>query len=272
MGLVDTVRAYLADKLDIRFTSHNRSRKQLIKNRVSADNGGTVNQNLLVVNLAQSSSREQAAALKLLAEHFKRGNVLFVDDESKKLADNVQAAENRPVEGGIVKFFEPVLRPKDWQVLRTGLYISYLVGQGLPTKEIRESVIANHGTRGKNLLNLASSGHFESHIKPLYQEMAKAPDFTQDKFYEEFETILREMPFAFFVHSAVSAAELTDIINKKIALAQAYSVHERKIYIHAWGPNVKTVDTCLEALGSAYKVVVNKRIEVVEIVDATIEF
>lgn len=272
MGLLADLKISLAEKLAVHLTNHSKSRKQVLKNTVKAKKGATVNQNVAVLNLGGVSKEEKQEALELLAKSFKKGDVLFLDDESKRLVDSVEAAESRDAQGNLVEFFRDKLKPRDWQILRTGLYIDFLLRQGVPTREIRESVIKNHGTRGKNLLNLATAGHFESHIKPMYQELSKASDFTLDIFYDEFERILREMPFAIFVNNMTTAVQLTAMISERAEAAMAYSVDQRKIYVHAWGPNVKTVETCLSNLGQKYKITASTRIEVIAIVDATIEF
>lgn len=272
MGLVADLKLYLAEKLSVHLTNHSKSKRQVFKNTVRAKKGAAVTQNVAILNLGGASKEEKQETLELLAQSFKKGAVLFVDDESKRLADSLEAAENRDAQGTLVEFFKDKLKPRDWQILRTGLYIDFLLGQGVPTREIRESVIKNHGTRGKNLLNLATAGHFESHIKPMYEELSRAPDFTINVFYEEFERILREMPFAIFVNSMITAEQLTEMINERAEAAMAYSVDQRKIYVHAWGPNVKTVEACLSEIGKKYKVTANMRIEVIAIVDAMIEF
>lgn len=272
MGLIADLKVYLAKKLDVHFTSNNKSKKHIFKNTIKAKNGATINQSVAVFNLAQANKQEKEEVLGILADQFKKGGVVFLDDGSRQLASNVEVAERRQSEGQLVEFFKDKLRPRDWQILRTGLYIEFLVSQGMATKDIREGVIRNHGTRGKNLLNLAAAGHFETHIKPLYEELAKTPGFTTQVFYEEFERILREMPFAIFVNSTMTPQDLATMINERAEAARAYSVDQRKIYIHAWGPNVRTVDTCLVDLGHTYKVAANKRIEVVAIIDVTIEF
>ena len=272
MGLIADLKAYLAERLDVHLTSNSRSKKHVLKNKVKAKDNATVNQNVVVLNFVNASKKEKEEALGLLADKFGKGDILFLDDESKKLADSVAAAEDREPEGRLVEFFKNKLKPRDWQILRTGLYIEFLVIQGINTQSIREAVIQNHGTRGKNLLNLAAAGHFETHIKPLYEELSKSTGFTIDLFYEEFERILLEMPFAIFVNNTITQEELADMINERVEAARAYSVDKRKVYVHAWGPNVRTVDSCLAGLGQKYKITASKRIEVVAIVDATIEF
>ncbi|PIZ63271.1 hypothetical protein COY17_00935 [Candidatus Saccharibacteria bacterium CG_4_10_14_0_2_um_filter_52_9] len=272
MGLIADLKLYLAEKLDVHLTALNKSKKHVFKNTVKAKKGATVNQNVTVLNLGQATKQEKEEALKLLADSFKKGDVLFLDDESRQLVSSVEAAESRESEGSLVNFFRGKLATRDWQILRTGLYIEFLVTQGIPTKEIREGVIRNHGLRGKNLLNLAAAGHFTSHIKPLYEELSKAPGFTDNVFYEEFERILKEMPFAIFVNNTITPDQLTDMIKERAEAAMAYSVDRRKIYVHAWGSNVRTVDVCLAGLDKKYKITASKRIEVIAIVDATIEF
>jgi len=274
MGLLADFKSYLAEKLDIHFTSNGRSRRQTFKfkNKVKAKGNATVEQNILLINLPQAKPEEQKQMLEELAESFNKGELVFVDDETKKLADGVTAAESSTESGELVKYFEGKLSQTDWQIFRTGLYTNYLIEQGMPTSEIRESVIRTYGFRGRNILNLASSGHFASHIKPLYEELSKAPDFTNVIFYEEFERILREMPFAIFVNSATDRERLHEMISERVEQAKHYSVEKQKLYIHGWGAHVKTIEACLELLEPSLKVTVNKRRQVVEVIDVTIEF
>jgi hypothetical protein len=269
LSLLGEIKAYLAEKLSLHLTFNNKSQKTVIKNTVKGKNN---TQNNLTLNLGKLSSKEKKELIGLLQSSFDEGGVIYVDDDSKRLVDSVKAAEGDSDNGDIVAYFKDKLNTQDWQLLRSGLYISYLVKQGMPTQNIRKSVIDTYGERGKNLLNLASSGHFSTHIKPLYEELSKAPNFSQSMFYDELERILKEMPFAFFVNSRANPQGLCDVVNDKIEQAKLYAVKEKKIYLHGWGPNVKTIEDCLDMLDDSLRIVINKRKEVVEIIDVTIEF
>ena len=272
MGLLADLRAYLAEKFDIHFTSNARSKKQTFKNVVKTKGQSSVVQNILVVNLPNVGSSEQNQVLGELLERFNKGEVFFIDDEKRRLAASVQAAESSTENGELVKYFEGKLRQTDWQIFRTGLYTHYLIEQAMPTSEIRDAVIRTYGLRGRNILNLAAAGHFASHIRPLYEELAKEPGFSNEVFYEEFERILVEMPFAIFVNAATDAQKLLEMIKERVQQAKSYSVEKRRLYIHGWGLHVKTIEGCLDKLDSSLKANVSKRKGVVEIIDVTLEF
>ena len=267
--LVSQLRAYLAEKLDIHATNNNRSRKQIIK----PTNRGSGTQNILVLNTARLDKKEIEEAQKLFRQSFDSDNLLLVNDETNRLASGVEVAESNSENGDLVAYFKDKLKPTDWQIFRTGLYINYLLEAGMPTSEIRQGVLATYGARGRNILNLASADHFLTHVKPLYEEMEKAENFTPTVFYEEFERILREMPFAIFVNHSIAAQALCKLVAAKIEQGRKNMVRERKLYIHGWGSNVKTIDQAVESLkDSTLKIEINKRKEVTEIIDVTIEF
>jgi hypothetical protein len=50
-------------------------------------------------------------------------------------------------------------------------------------------------------------------------------------------------------------------------------IKERRLYIHGWGSNVRTIERAVETLDSgSLKIEISKRKEVTEIIDVTIEF
>lgn len=272
LPLVGQLKAFLAEKLDIHATSNNRSKKVLIK----PINKGSGNQAVVILNAAAATQEEVLATQAIIKDAFNNGEVLLVDDETKRLASSVAVAESQTPIGETVDYFKDKLNSIDWQILRTGLYIDYLIQQGMPTAELRQGVLVRYGTRGRNILNLASAGHFQSHIRPLYEAMSKLDNFSPEKFYEELERILNEMPFAIFVNSQINAEQLCDEVRAKINQSNRNSVIERKLYIHGWGSNVKTIERCIDILNAEVnvelRVVTSKRKEVVEIIDITIEF
>ena len=267
--VISQLKAFLAEKLDIHTTNNKRSRKQIIK----ATNSGSGTQNILVLNTAAMGEKEIQEAQKLFKESFEASSVMLVNDETKRLAGGVEASEKSSKSGELVAYFKDKLKPADWQIFRTGLYINYLMEAGMSTSEVRSGVLATYGSRGRNILNLAAAGHFASHIKPLYEEMEKSDDFTNQSFYEELERILKEMPFAIFVNHSINKELLCKEITEKIEQGLKNMVKERKLYIHGWGSNVKTIDNAVESLDpSKLKIQINKRKEVTEIIDVTIEF
>lgn len=270
-GFLGEFRANLAEKLNAHLTSNNKSRKSIIKNTVKAKKGAQVTQNLQI-NLAGLSDSERGETLKILSDKFDKGEIAFFDDETMRLADGVKDAEKQGNNEQIVQFFKDKLSSTDWRIMRTGIYVEFLMQQGMETQTIRRDVIHTHGHRGNNLMNLASAGHFETHIKPMYEELSKSPNFTNEVFYDEFNRILDEMPFALFVNSNMDADELKSQIDDKCQQASNYSVAKRKIYIHGWGSNVQTIEECLKKLDDNLKINSNKRKEIVEIIDVEIEF
>lgn len=271
-GILGDLKAYLAEKLDAHITSNNKSKKQ--KFNIKAKSKGDVTQNVVVFNIAPASAEEQKEIVAELADKFNQGQLLYVDDDAKKLVESVKAAENDSDNGKIVAYFKDKLTPNDWHILRTGLYTSYLREKGLDVSEIRHSVIENYGIRGKNIMNLAASSpsHFNTHIQPLYEELSKSSDFDNSVFYVEFEQILKEMPFAIFVNSTMSSSKLKEMIEERVEQVKNYAVEKRKIYLHAWGPHVRTVKECVEGLDDSFKVTSSSRKEVTEVIDVTIEF
>lgn len=279
MDAINQFKAFLAEKLNVHVTSNNKSRKKVIKSNDTTNTQSnteynapvTINNNTYTFNLGGASKDEKAEMLAVLKQGFKDGDVVFIGDEQKRLVDTVERSEAENDPEGVVEFFKDKLSSIDWQILRSGIYISYLVEKGMPTQHVRSGIIASHGTRGKNLLNLASSGHFATHIKPLYEELSQDPDFTRDTFDAEFEIILKEMPFAIFVNSASSPQSIADDIKIRQEKARDYSVDKRKVFIHGWGSNVKTIEDALELLDKSMKVYVKKRREIIEIIEVTVE-
>jgi hypothetical protein len=63
------------------------------------------------------------------------------------------------------------------------------------------------------------------------------------------------------------------MIDEKIEQGKKNMIKERRLYIHGWGSNVRTIERAVETLDSgSLKIEISKRKEVTEIIDVTIEF
>ncbi len=152
--------------------------------------------------------------------------------------------------------------PDDFAALRGAIYINKRWDEGASYEEIhaiKGELMAKYGNRGRKINNLLSSGYFEDTIIPLYNEMAKYPNFTGAAFLERYSLIVDEEAFALFVNSRMMADALPTMIHSKIRRNLKYGVNY--VTIHGLGKeNVEHVKEILMDVEVNYSIL-RKEIE-----------
>lgn len=174
----------------------------------------------------------------------------IVDDQEQPLlqADASQVVtqlNEGDVYTPIYDFFKNKLPPQDVIILRASLYVRMLHDEGRSIERQKTDIVTRYGQHGANVCNLSTAGYFESHIKPMYEELAKRPDFTLEKFTSSYVAIVDNAPFALFVSRAQPLDLLVQMTIEKIIFNKSYGI--RQLTIHTIGnDNIVKVKALLE--------------------------
>lgn len=211
---------------------------------------GTVNVQQINVD---NTNKEQL--LGLLKEQAFDKDIVFLQDDSKKILTSISELEKSPDISNTIRFFKGILSDQDLVILRSGLYIKSLreVGDPKGTK-LKADITSRYGARGKNIVNLATAGYFESYIRPLYEEMSQKLDFSKEEFLEIYRVLVNELPFTIFVHAGMNVQTVTKLFNEKAERQIKYDVDEEVIAIHGYGRNAETVAAVRDSLRKTYQV------------------
>ena len=107
---------------------------------------------------------------------------------------------------------------------------------------IKNQIVSEKMERGRNIANLCSAGYLETLIMPLHTTIDKNKNLKI--FYEIYETIVMEYPFAVFVSSNKAYKEIKKEIIDKIKHVKSYGW--KKVSIHGIGEeNVKTIQNLI---------------------------
>lgn len=144
-----------------------------------------------------------------------------------------------------IAFFQGKIPHQDMIILRAAYYLRTVHERGDNVKELKASITQRYGQRGSNISNLCSAGYFESYIRPLYDTLSGREGFTLSMFQENYDFIIDNYPFAFFVNGQQDLADLTQKIIDKLLFNRRYGLH--KLTIHAIGrDNIAKVKQLLE--------------------------
>lgn len=186
----------------------------------------------LLVDFNQLTLEEKVQILQTLPEEVKNGIPLLETKFRTQLEDYKQEigqSENKK----ILEYFQGKIPTADIPILKASLYLKSLLNERRDTGQVKKDIVNRYGTRGKHISNLCSAGYFNTWIKPLFEEMAKAPDFTIENFQKVYNEVIDNMPFALFVNRGMNKSEIKKIIEEKITAMQAYGI--KTLNIHGIG-------------------------------------
>lgn len=182
---------------------------------------------------------ETIEALKPVVDKFNDKQLSFVTEQDKQLVRSVVSHEQSdPDTRGVLKFFNSRLNSRDYQLLRTGLYLKFLrdTGETIKVKDQWKQVTEGSSLRERRIIELASADYFSTFFRPLYKEFERADrNIAGKRFDKEFESILDDMNFAIFVHSGMSQTKIIEKVTKKAISNIKYGVRGDVIAVHATG-------------------------------------
>lgn len=133
----------------------------------------------------------------------------------------------------ILDYFRGKIPSVDMPILRAAMFMRIVHNKGQPVDHLKQDIIDRYGQCGGNMSNLCSAGYFESHIRPMYEELETRPNFTQQLFVDNYNLIIEKAPFAIFVGSSKSLQKLLEELEGKINTNRMYGI--RQLNIHAIG-------------------------------------
>jgi len=199
-------------------------------NNKKFENKGTI----LIVNSNNLDKKEIEIVKGLLVENVEE-NGIMLEEESEKLLEEVMSIEKKGANKASLDFFYGKISQIDLEILRASFIIKELHEKHKPVGELKSDIMQRYGKRGSNISNLCTAGYFGSVIKPLYEAMAVASDFTLDQFRERYNVIVGQYPFAVFVSIRMSKEETKQKILQKIKLNKSYGI--KQMNVHGIGKN-----------------------------------
>lgn len=241
------------DKLESIFHLNLSGLKKFNINFQVNNNNKTVHIDKLTINIDTSKlSAEQIPAvreiLRELVEIEKQP--LFLQD-TKKLLGEFKDVDSGSESQELISFFRGKIPPTDIEILRQAVFIKNKLDKREDVKHLKDGVVRQYGSRGRNICNLYSAGYFTAQIKPLYQELVSRPTFYQAEFDAAYERIVTESPYAIFVSNIMDEGEIVSEVKRKITVAKNYGIHY--LNIHGIGrENVNNIIKIMPDLQDSY--------------------
>ena len=258
LGIKDI--AKLPERINIKVLSDN-------KKHEITNNYTTLNLNIETLSPEQNKAfAEYISALKSSKEQN------YIAMESKSYSVIEELYKINPDFKAIGKLAN-VLLPEDYGALEDAVYIKYL-GEKSRFSEISErkkQIRYEYGERGNTITNLYTAGYFHGIFLPLYDELLKDPN-NSDEFKLIFDRLIRDFPLAIFINTNMGLEEVKTTMKNKILKNQKYGI--RKLHIH--GINKQNCDNIKEAirlLEDEKEIIFNKTVdEINNIILVKLEF
>lgn len=252
MGKWDWLKDFSLVKINLNVDlSRLKSVKLLSDNKIGSVTEVTADENskalLVKINqdkLASSNQQTQAEVHELLRQAVatQGGNI---EEHTDKLIDDVSSYQSKGGSSKTLNKLRKIAPPKDIPIWESALYIRGVYEQDGNVGALKQTLKYRFGDRGGNIANLCTAGYLESVIFPIFDELSKRPDFTQNDFDSQYETIVTMYPFAVFVAQPSSEDEVLQEIKEKIDLNKNYGVST--LNIHTIGKsNIKKVNSVLD--------------------------
>lgn len=215
---------------------------------------GTLNQLNVKTNEDGLLDEETLKQLQsVILPQFEEGRLKTLQADSNELLFGIKAFKQEPETKTVLEFFKGKITESDLRLVESGMYEAYLLrhDQIDKAKLVKSGIQNRYGNRGLNIVNLASRGYYATHIMPLYvalEEVGRADDFAM-----EYEQILRDIPFAIFVHRGTNEETLLAQVVEKAKKNIRYGVEEETITINGFGSTADVVEKLVPLLNEKFK-------------------
>ncbi|MEK7497648.1 MAG: hypothetical protein AAB656_01885 [Patescibacteria group bacterium] len=172
------------------------------------------------------NQQQKEALMASIPKAFKESGAEVLDAE---YVDGVEDyKEKEKVDGGsnTINFFDGKIPKEDIYVLKASAYIKKVFDGGGSVEVFKRQLRYKYGERGTNICNLYSAGYFESWIRPLYES-------SPDNFQEAYEIVIKQLPFAIFVHGDMTIADIEKKVKEKAKENKLYGI--KFINLHGIG-------------------------------------
>lgn len=192
---------------------------------------------------------------ELLADHREKDKRPSLEVEA---SEKINLLEEGRYYQDEINYFATKVPENDKSIVEAAYHIRGLSEDHKPVRDLIKDIRTNQGTRGANIINLVGRGYFESYLKPMYELLSRNPNFELRMFLENYELIINNAPFAYFVSSTQTVEELVTGLMEKIVFSRQYGQH--KLAIHAIGHgNITKVNDALK--DAELKLLIEDRID-----------
>ncbi len=255
--LAQLIKAKLNLTLNIKLFSDNHIH---IKNNDSSENieydEGTKS---ISFNIKKLSPPEKEELSRLLKIAFEEHNKLLLEEKSEETIQDLRLEESSEESISVLSYFKDIIPLADYEALRASLYVdSVFKKEGITSEQRREKIyrlkgdiIKKQGQRGLNICKIYGAGYFDTMIRPLHELIDTVPDFTKERFNEQYNIIINESAFAVFVQGPWNVTTLENEILKKIKINLGYGI--KFVNIHGISSGiVKKIKKALPKIEKTY--------------------
>jgi len=204
--------------------------------------------NFYVLQVPSFTACEIPSELAPLVSEYNKKGIAYVAFEQQQEVTDVLTFEQDQHINGLLKFFKDKLIPRDYVLLRTGLYLKHLRDNN--QEEARKQwkrIKLNNTTRDRRVINLAGADYFNTYFRPLYKELQKEKNCLSN-FRKQFDDIIDDMHFVVFVGADMSVGEIIRELTEKTSKNIRYGIKDDIIYIHAAGNSTVILEKSIEEL------------------------
>lgn len=231
--------------------SHNLNRAKIAL--VNVENGPRtiVEGNAIQLNVAELTTKERETLLpQIIKQAVQEENAILLSDESQTKIQEIEDFEQHPgIDPQLISFAHEKIPVRDRVIWKGALLVrhQHLQGNNQRATELRFDLIGRFGDRAKNITNLCTANYLEQIIRPLWEQLNKQGDSENQKFFDIYESIVTEQPFAVFVSLHETEEEIVREVLSKKELVIKYGW--RKLAIHGIGEgNIRKVQAVAEKI------------------------
>lgn len=189
------------------------------------------------IYLKNLSVKEQRTLKKTIKKSFAADESYLVEESKNNLLERLYQY-NDSADNQILDFFKSILTSRDWEALRSSLFLRNEYKKGNSIASLKSDIIYRFGERGNLIANLCSAGYFEETMIPLYNS-------DQQAFWKYWDVAVDRGITALFVNARMTIAQISKEIKHRINSAKSYGL--KSIHIHGIGDNnMANIINCLE--------------------------
>lgn len=192
------------------------------------------------INKGAIDDKEWNDVQKVLKKDFDEHDTTFIEEDAKEKVDDIKQKLELKTTKDVLNYYKGKISDWHLRILEASLYLREKFNEGTCIDLMKRDIVNSFGDEGRNICNLCTAGYFDGFIKELYEEMEKEPGFSIEKFRRKFRKMVRDTPFAVFVHQFKEEESLKGEITSKLEMFQAYGISH--LAVHGIGKdNVKKI-------------------------------
>ena len=185
----------------------------------------TIDNRQVHIHLHNVDQNDLPQVRTVIKEAFKIEGTNLLETQARGLFQKLCDFYKKPKSADILKFFEKKIPPDDFNILKSALFIAEEMHDKKSIELHKSEVVAQYGRRASRIINLCTSGYYDTFFRPMY-------DFSrsQIEFLAHYNRIVEDEALSLFVHKSMNVeAE----IRKKITVNRRYGI--KNLFIHGRG-------------------------------------